>query len=73
MEDKLTLRASKIRITKLKNILWSCYAHLQEIYGTDGEDFLTGNVFGLNIFSRNERGEELKVKIRKLFERERNR
>lgn len=65
-----TLHSAKIRLTKCENLLWKCYSFLQESYGCDGNDFLTGSMGG---FMSQEKlstvGRELKIKLRKVFER----
>lgn len=62
-----SLRSLKIRNTKLKKLLWKCYSHFQELYGCEGDDFLTGNEF--KIGDSKIRGKELKEEVRKIFEK----
>jgi len=69
MKKSITLRSAKIKITKLKHLLWKCYSHLQECYGVEDDDFLTGSMITMDFVGLKQTGTELKRKIRKVFER----
>ena len=62
----VTLHSAKIRITKLKRLLWESYVFLKDSYGMEGDDFISGREEYLT--SPSDRGTELKRKIRKVFE-----
>lgn len=66
-KKSFTLHSAKIKITKLKNLLWECYCFLKDEYGTDDDDFLGGNEEFLS--SSEDRGKELKLRIRKIFDK----
>lgn len=64
---KRTYLAYKQQIGKLRNLLFDCYANLLDLYGNDGDDFLTGHENRLSFSEAKKNGEELKIKIRKLL------
>lgn len=68
MKKERTFRSYKLEITKLKKMLWKCYIVLKHNVGTEGLDFVTGEEEKLN-FLREGGEEELKRKVRKVFEK----
>lgn len=68
MKKERTSRSYKMEITRLENLLWECYANLQDLYGFDGDDFLIGHEERLSFSQARDKGLKLKLEIRKVLE-----
>ena len=67
MPELLTSHSAKIKITKLKNLLWECYSNLQNLYGADKDDFLTGHTERLTFSEAKNLGIKLKKRNKRDF------